>query len=1053
MSRRKHRRPAAAPAFAETLPSRRNLPAEARSLIADARNDITIPFYTGAMQYTDDTLIQRGEGKGLKIYDEIERDTHAWAVLQKRKKVLLSREWEVKPASDMQLDVDAADLIREILQALPFDRICEDLLDATLKGFAVSEIVWGRDGMRIVPERIVAHDQRRFVFDHDWRPRLLTWTNMMAGEPLPERKFIVHRHGVKGNNPYGLGLGTRLFWPVLFKREGITFWLHFLEKYAGPTVIGSTPYGGVKEQMDAFVATLSQIRTSAAVAVPTGADVKFLEAQRSGTSSYLEFLEYWDRQISICTLGETLTTDIGNAGSRAASQTHADILEMLVDADADLLSVTRAVTAQSAAIAAAHAEAVAYRADLEAIRAQFNPAAAAAQQYQKQLLAISAAEEMGAISAKEASAARKQAAAQLDAVGRSSAGAAGGLRGFGMQLNQVATVGGMTGDWMSALAIQLPDMLMAFGTLGVFLGVAAGAMIPFLSGLVDSADAGKVLTEANDALADSIDRARSSASAAVDDLDGLRQKYGQVDGDVRRLIESQAAYDKAMAARALRDARTAMTDYIAPGSFSASQGYALPDEAGLDPALSDRIVQVQELRTQLGLSAEDARTLVEQFDRLGAASGAAEMADAFASIRAEIAGAYGGVDALALSTADGADKARELYENAGRAEDAARQFAGIDMASAAARAADEAARLAANMGLALDGASATLAVMSRLNAQDALSRGMAGAGRGGDPRQYMTPEGSYLGPLGEDAQALIDADARRRASAARKGRGGKSDAERAADRAARQAERDAARVDDFIGDIQAEIDALRELDPIQQEIIHNREILDKASPAQRTQIEALIRQRSEVEGLRDAWDMVGDTMYDALEDAILQGGKLSDVLGGVGEMAAKAAFQAAMLGTGPLAGVLGFDGGGGLIGMGLSALAGSFDKGGWTGGSNPADIAGVVHAREYVFDAESTARIGVKNLDALRKGALAGYRSGGFVASGAAPALSGPAAGRERAAPREIVANFTINVQGTGNAEIEAGVRAAIGQALDDFDRNVLPTRVGQITTDHRRIG
>ena len=61
--------------------ARKNLPRDARNLIADATNDITIPYYSGAMQYVDDTLIQRGQGKGLKIYDEIERDTHAFAML------------------------------------------------------------------------------------------------------------------------------------------------------------------------------------------------------------------------------------------------------------------------------------------------------------------------------------------------------------------------------------------------------------------------------------------------------------------------------------------------------------------------------------------------------------------------------------------------------------------------------------------------------------------------------------------------------------------------------------------------------------------------------------------------------------------------------------------------------------------------------------------------------------------------------------------------------------------------------------------------------------
>lgn len=323
---------------------RKNLPANAVGLIADARNDITIPFYSGALQHQDDTLIARGRGKGLKIYDEIERDTHASALLAKRRKVLVARNWELKAASESPLDVAAADFCREVINDLPFDRVCEDLLDATLKGFAVSEIVWTRRGNRIVPLQIVSHDQRRFAFGEDWRPRLLTWANMRDGIELPDRKFIVHRFGVKGNNPYGLGLGSKLFWPVLFKREGISFWLHFLEKFASPTVIGFTPYGTLPEEQNKLMNTLRQLRSSSALTAPIGTEIKFLEAARSGSVTYQDFLEYWDKQISICTTGETLTTDIGSNGSRAASETHAEMLELLVDSDADLLSGTLRTT-------------------------------------------------------------------------------------------------------------------------------------------------------------------------------------------------------------------------------------------------------------------------------------------------------------------------------------------------------------------------------------------------------------------------------------------------------------------------------------------------------------------------------------------------------------------------------------------------------------------------------------------------------------------------------------------------------------------------------------
>lgn len=338
MSRRKQKKNAS---YAAQPADRKNLPVDARTLVANVRNDITIPFYNGALQHADDTLISRGGGKGLKIYDEIKRDPWASACLTKRNKQLTAREWEVEAGGDRPIDIEAADFVEKVLKGLPFDRICEDLSGgAILKGFSNSETVWMRDDNRIKPEKIVSHDQRRFAFGEDWKPRLRTWTNMTDGIELPERKFIVHRHGAVGNNPYGLGLGHQLFWCVLFKREGVAFWLHYLDKYAGPTAIAETPYGMLTDEQNKLLNDLASIRTSSAITVPIGTTVKFLEAARAGQVSYKEWLEYWDKQISICILGETLTTDIGSAGSKAAAETHASMLDLLVDSDADHLSDT-----------------------------------------------------------------------------------------------------------------------------------------------------------------------------------------------------------------------------------------------------------------------------------------------------------------------------------------------------------------------------------------------------------------------------------------------------------------------------------------------------------------------------------------------------------------------------------------------------------------------------------------------------------------------------------------------------------------------------------------
>lgn len=147
---------------------------------------------------------------------------------------------------------------------------------------------------------------------------------------------------------------------------------------------------------------------------------------------------------------------------------------------------------------------------------------------------------------------------------------------------------------------------------------------------------------------------------------------------------------------------------------------------------------------------------------------------------------------------------------------------------------------------------------------------------------------------------------------------------------------------------------------------------------------------------------------------------------------------------------------GGLL-SGLGSLIGipGFDRGGWTGAGHPSDVAGVVHAEEYVFDAATTRRIGVNNLEAIRRGAMPGYRTGGFV-TGARPPISREAredmaqSARAAAAPPEQQVTFNMNVSGTGDAQIMEGVRAAMQETMDYYDRNIFAGRVRMVLNDPR---
>lgn len=128
--------------------------------IAVAWKNYFEPSFNGLLQPRDETLLRRGGGRGIWIYDELERDGHVYGLLQKRKMALIGREWRIVAASKSKQDRMAADIVDEQLMQLPTNTIFFNLLDAILKGYAVSEVMWeASDTVRVAS--IIARDQRR----------------------------------------------------------------------------------------------------------------------------------------------------------------------------------------------------------------------------------------------------------------------------------------------------------------------------------------------------------------------------------------------------------------------------------------------------------------------------------------------------------------------------------------------------------------------------------------------------------------------------------------------------------------------------------------------------------------------------------------------------------------------------------------------------------------------------------------------------------------------------------------------------------------------------
>ncbi|MDR1461885.1 MAG: DUF935 domain-containing protein [Azoarcus sp.] len=325
-----------------TTKNRPAKPAKRADLTSEAAPRALDPFeadFMGVIRGNDPLLRARGET--IEAYLDLLRDGKVYANLGRRIAALVSRPWAVAPVNDS--DTASAKALTEILRRLPFDQLCRDLMHALITGYAVVEIIWEAiDGMWL-PARMPMRKPTRFVYiDDDKGPelRLLTKRDMLRGEPLPERKFIVHRFEPCDDNPYGMGLGLYLFWPVYFKRRGVVAWAKFCDRFGTPTPWGQYPPGSESKDKQTLADALRAFSNDGYIMTPSGAMIQLLETKGGGNITTQEALvRAMDAAIAEIILGQESGFDNGGAQAAAAKE-RADVRLDLVQADSDLLTET-----------------------------------------------------------------------------------------------------------------------------------------------------------------------------------------------------------------------------------------------------------------------------------------------------------------------------------------------------------------------------------------------------------------------------------------------------------------------------------------------------------------------------------------------------------------------------------------------------------------------------------------------------------------------------------------------------------------------------------------
>lgn len=466
-------------------------------------------------------------------------------------------------------------------------------------------------------------------------------------------------------------------------------------------------------------------------------------------------------------------------------------------------------------------------------------------------------------------------------VGRQSIYATQQLRQTSMQLSQVAQQASATGDWLQAVAIQLPDLALGLGPIGILAGAAAGAVLSM---------GGSFLMAGSDAdeFSDAIKRVKETAASVEGTLDSLAmsaqelsEKYGAASDAVRANLLLQAELRTAMAENSFREQSEILDDVTSRYQAVVMQGR---NYAGV----------LANISADFGVTRAAAAELEEAFRFMSNAATFQEQQDALADIREIFAENSVEASKLPQPLQESLDKMISLSNET----DAARAMTE--------RLTNLAGMLAGSYGSAADQA---FRLSAALNASRIA---------GGEQTARYPSRGDYSGEwldLPEDGPVIrsrgtpeLSGFPWENIGSRRRGGGGgrKSEAENyqtiaeAAERRikALQAERDAIfMTEEAASKLRNETELFNDA---QQKGI---KLTDDQKGNLTTLAETMARVEEETRLAKEQqrfFDDITDDLKNGILDAIVEGDNLAETFENIGKSIAKAALEAPIMGPGPL---------------------------------------------------------------------------------------------------------------------------------------------------------
>ena len=299
----------------------------------------SIDFYgIGNLLLPNPDPVLKKQGRDISIYQELLTDDRVAGGMINRTAASKALLWEIDreqaPARQHQA-------LQDIFNRLPMNRIMEQILKARAFGFAPIEVMWAlRDGLT-VPVELVLKPQPWFLFDQENILKFRSRQNYMVGEELPPCKFLCPTNEADYANPYGLGLLSRCFWPVTFKRGGWKFWTTFAERFGQVWPIGKLPRTATEKQTTDLLDVLDRMLQDGSAVIPDDGSIELLESGTKGGTSDLfrGIIAEANTAISTVWLGHAGGGE-STPGKLGGESLATDVRDDLRDDDANLIMET-----------------------------------------------------------------------------------------------------------------------------------------------------------------------------------------------------------------------------------------------------------------------------------------------------------------------------------------------------------------------------------------------------------------------------------------------------------------------------------------------------------------------------------------------------------------------------------------------------------------------------------------------------------------------------------------------------------------------------------------